>query len=298
MNNDDPIITHHIGRFMIQVPQSMKVARRSASMRAREIEELTWSPSANHDLVRESLWKSRLQEIEHKTPPRSEQKTITEIRPLSSEVRWTQAVSYFGDSMTNLRIFWGVLLDAGPIAVVITAKGKTELKEKILQKSLDIARAYRPIYPATLLPKENAFYLEHGFIALPYASQEEAYARFEGHPLGLILRLQTNETHEVEEHGLIERTAAAITSGFAAGVDIERLRSRKRTLAGIVGEEEVDQMKSKDDSKLSFAWIYTGKKDSGDYPEIELTMESADGQLEEKLKVWDALLNSFEPVAQ
>ena len=96
----------------------------------------------------------------------------------------------------------------------------------------------------------------------------------------------------------MERTTAAITSGFAAGVDIERVRSHKRVLSGITGEEEVDRMKSADDAKLSFAWIYNGKKDSGDYPEIEITMESKNSNLDEKLKLWDALLNSFKPVGQ
>lgn len=128
--------------------------------------------------------------------------------------------------------------------------------------------------------------------------QEEAYARFEGHPLGLVFRIETKDTHQVEEHGLIERTAALISSGYAAGVAIDRIRSRKRALSGISGEEEVDRMKSDGDVKLSFAWVYNGKKDSGDFPEIEITMESPDGQLEEKLKVWDAILDSFKPVGQ
>ena len=66
----------------------------------------------------------------------------------------------------------------------------------------------------------------------------------------------------------------------------------------MMGEEEVDLMKSKDDAKLSFAWIYSGKKDSGVFPEIEITMDAPDGQLDEKLKLWDALLNSFKPVGR
>lgn len=66
-----------------------------------------------------------------------------EVRPLNGEARWTQAVSYFGDSMTNRRIFWDVLLDSGPHGVLITAKGRTELKERILmEEPIDIARAY------------------------------------------------------------------------------------------------------------------------------------------------------------
>lgn len=300
-DNNDPMITHHIGRFMIQVPQSMKIEHSSASMRTCEIEELQWPSSANHDSARQTLWKTRVQEIERKTPPPSEKKAITEIRPLSSEDRWTQAVSYFGDSMTNRRIFWDVLLDAGTVALLITADGRTELKERILlEEPLDIAHAYHPIYPATLLPKEGVFYLEHGYIALSYASQERTYTRFEGHPFGLKLEIETNETHEDEppDEGLLGRLAAVLVTGFAAGVDIEKIRTGKREVGGLKGEETILRAKTKEKTDLSFLWRYAGKKDSGDHPKMVIEIEANDGQLDEKLKLWDALLNSVKPIPQ
>ena len=43
-------------------------------------------------------------------------------------------------------------------------------------------------------------------------------------------------------------------------------------------------------------WRYAGKKDSGEYPEIVLEMESPDGNLKEKLKIWDAILESMKPL--
>ncbi len=43
---------------------------------------------------------------------------------------------------------------------------------------------------------------------------------------------------------------------------------------------------------------YAGKKDSRVYPELLIEIEAKDGQLEEKRKLWDALLNSFKPVAK
>ena len=167
----------------------------------------------------------------------------------------------------------------------------------MLSKSLEIARAYHVIDPNNPT-KENSFYLQYGAIALPYLEQEEAYARFEGHPLGLKLRIETNETHKVEQAGLIERTAASLLSGFAAGVDVDTIRSGKRVVAGMRGDEQVLRMSDKDGVMLSFAWNFQGEKDSGDKPEILISMEAGDGQREEKLRIWDAILDSFKPVGR
>ena len=38
------------------------------------------------------------------------------------------------------------------------------------------------------------------------------------------------------------------------------------------------------------------EKDSGNYPEIRIRMDSPNGQLDEKLKLWDSILSSFKPV--
>jgi len=63
-------------------------------------------------------------------------------------------------------------------------------------------------------------------------------------------------------------------------------------------EETVLRAKTKEKTDLSFIWRYAGKKDSGVYPEILIEIEAKDGQLEEKLKLWDALLNSFRSAAK
>ena len=300
MNNNDDPITHHIGRFMIEVPQSMKVAHRSASLRFRELQEIRVTGSENRTAAYEEIWKQRLGEIQKIKPPAGKEQVVIDTRVLDQDNSWTRAVAYYGNTDIPKMAYWDVLNLNGNHGLWVRWKGKEGKLDPMLNVSLDIARAYHPIYPATLLPKENVFYLEHGFIALPYVSQEEAYARFEGHPLELKLRVETTEIHkdEAPDTGLIARTAAAIASGFASGVEIKKIRSEKRKLAGLDGEEEVVSATAQGKTQLDFGWRFAGRKESGEYPKIRIRMETPDGQLDEKLKLWDALLNSFKPVGQ
>ena len=101
------------------------------------------------------------------------------------------------------------------------------------------------------------------------------------------------EIHHVEQAGLMERLGAAIETRYAPGVDVDRIRGRKRTIAGLKGEDVIVRMKDKYKTVLNFAWEYPGEVNSGERPEIQITMESPDGALEEKIKVWDSILDSF-----
>ena len=167
--------------------------------------------------------------------------------------------------------------------------------DEALDQNLEIARAYR-IIDKDHLPKENWFYLQHGAIALPYLEQEETYARFEGHPLDLKLEIETRAVHKVSESGLLDRLTAALAMKFAPGVDIDKIRSGKRTVAGIKGEELIMRGTEGGETELSFTWLFPGEKDSREHPKISIEMESPDGQLEEKLKIWDAILDSMQAV--
>lgn len=295
------MMTYPIGRFEIDVPKAFTLAIQTQKLRYAEVTETPWPKDVPREQARKQLWEARLAEINKLNPPEGKKEVVIEAREFPDAGEWAKGVFYYGSDMTDKSANWDLLIDTGLIGVWVKSDRSKITPtgiEKMIRNLTNIARAYTSGDPISRGLKGDWFYTRHGAINLPYLWQEETYARFEKHPLGLKLEFETRVTHQVEELGLIERTAAAITSGFAAGVDIERIRSRKRTLSGIPGDEEVDRMKSKDDAKLSFAWIYNGKKDSGNFPEIELTMESKDGDLDEKLKVWDAVLDSFKPVGQ
>lgn len=295
---DDPMITHRIGRFTVKVPLSMKVAIRTSRLRHRDLEESLWPQNVSPDQSRNNAWSEKLAQIDKITPPDGKTKALDEVRGNLGQN--LSAVSYYGDRIISKMLFWDVLVSAGQAGVWIKWKGKEAAKERALGVNLDIARSYRPFAPDAPLPKENWFYLEHGAIALPYLEQERTYSRFEGHPLNVKLEIETNEIHKDEPEGenLSGRLAAVLGTGFATGVNIEKIRTGKRTVGGLHGEETVLRADDKKKVSLSFMWRYPGKKDSGEYPEIIIEIDTRDGQLDEKLKLWDAILNSFKPAGQ
>jgi len=194
-------------------------------------------------------------------------------------------------------------MDSGKAGIWVkmrSGKNSEENIVKIYAAMKNIVNAYSTITHSTVEPvsQPGIFFLEYGAIHLPYKIRESTNARFEGHPLGLKLEIEMTVTHtdEPKDEGLLARTAAVIATGYATGIHIDRIRSRKRTIAGFDGEEEVDRMTDSHRTAISFGWRYAGKKDSGEYPEIALRMESPDGELEEKLKIWDAILESMRPM--
>ena len=298
MTTDNTAITIPIGRFTMDIPLNMKAAARSASIRDCELREIVWPTGIDSAATRISAWEKRLTEIQAMRVPRGEKQVIIEQKKLSDVGQGGHAVFYYGDGATNRMAFWDVLIDYNHSGLWIKSRARTELKESILNENIDIARAYKPISPHYDPPQKNWFFLEHGAIMLPYLEQEETYARFEGHPLDVKLEVKTTAVHKVSDSGLVDRLSASLAMNFAPGVDVDKLRTGKRTAAGLNGEEVIFRGTQNGESELSFTWLYTGQVDSGDAPKISIEMEASDGKVDEKLKLWDALLNSFKPIGR
>ncbi|AAR36561.1 hypothetical protein KVP06_15920 [Geobacter sulfurreducens] len=289
--------TYPIGRFAIDVPAEMKLVHQWQRLRYAEIEEFAWSGSVPRERARDEAWKKRLTEIGKLTPPKGKERVIIETREFPGVGAWARGILFYGNRMSPKDGNWLILMDVGQTAAWLELKGLVQYEQDMLHDLTEIAKSYQARRFGDLkLPPGNWFYTERGAINLPYLEQETAAARFEGHPLGLEIDIETTETHKVEEAGLIKKTMAAMATGFATGLDIDKIRSRKKTVAGLDGEEEVLKMNDGNKTVLNFAWEYRGRKDSGEYPEIRITMDSADGKLEQKLQVWDAILNSLKPM--
>jgi hypothetical protein len=297
-----PMKTYYIGRFSIAVPAEMheEEGSRSHHLRRVEIDEIEWPEGINHEKAREVEWNNFTAEIKKLTPLEGKLTVIIKTQDFPDVGKWASGIFYHNLNDGNEEGTWKVLVDSGQTAVWFT--GIPVLVEKENKSSLminnikNIGNSYHALNSATKKPKGDWFYLKHGAVNLPYLWQEKSYVRFEGHPLDLKIELEMHETYTVEKEGLIEKTIDAIATGYASGVKIKKIRSHKRTVADLNGEEEVLRMTEKGKSSLDFVWEYNGKENSGEYPRIVISMESPDGNLDEKLKIWDAVLDSMKPM--
>lgn len=294
--------TYPIGRFAIDVPAEMKLVHQWQRLRYAEIEEFAWSGSVPRERARDEAWKRRLAEIGKLTPPKGKERVIIETRDFPGLGDWARGVFYYGDYMMVNEGKWSVLLDYGNAGVWIETRSaiiETENINKMLRNINNIAKSYTTRRFGELKPSSGSwFYTKHGALNLPYLRQETAAARFEGHPLEVKLAIKTVETHKIEPegHGLLGRLGALLATRFAGNVEIEKIRTGKRIVAAMPGEETILRADEDGRKELSFMWRYAGEKDSGEHPKILIEMESADGRIEEKLQIWDAILNSLKPM--
>lgn len=285
--------TYNIGRFSIDVPAEMKEAGRTHEFRYAEIEEFLWPQNMDREEARKEIWAKRIAEINSQKAPEGKKKVIIETKMLQEISPWNYAVNYFGDYMDDETYYWDVLIDKGAVGYWLKIHGISN--SHMISNLSSIANSLTDDQKFITGSKQS-FSMRYGSILLPYLEQESSHVRFEGHPLDLMLSIEMTETHMVRESGLLERTATAIATNFVPTVKVKRIRGRKRTVAGLIGEEEIIRGDDGEEKMLSFDWEYLGKEDSGEHPEILISMESPDGNLEDKLKIWDSVLSSMKPL--
>ena len=287
--------TYLLGRFSVLVQDHFKPVARTHKLRACEIDEFVWPKGDDRQQIKEGVWHERIKNIQELQPPRGVKNVVIEERLRANQ--GIMAVFYYGNYAANDEGYWDLLLDAGPVGVWVKFDGLLEGKEKLYSWVHEVAAAYKYQDPAQKpVLSTNRYHLKYGTIDLSYLAQEQTYARFESPKLDMKLEIEMQETPDVEETGLTERYDAAIATGYALGVEMDKIRGQKRIIAGLKGEDVIVRMKDKYDTVLKFAWEYPGEEDSGERPEIQITMESPDGALKEKIKVWDAILDSFTPM--
>ncbi|MBT1072761.1 T6SS immunity protein Tli4 family protein [Pelotalea chapellei] len=289
--------TYYMGRFAIDVPAEFKLAVQSQKFRYIEITEFDWPQNTPRETARKQIWGTKIEEISKLKSPRGINKVLIKSKDINNVGKWCKGVLYYGNNISNKKGQWDVLIDFGAVGLWLKLSGLVEYEQEMLTDILEMAASYDFLGSDNhkTLTTSKGFYSQKGVFTLPYLEQEKTYARFEGHPLGLKLEIQMSETHKVEEAGVMDRLAASMAANFAPGVDVDKIRTGKRTLTGLVGQEIVTRMSDKNSTELFFAWDYQGKENSGEHPEIKIGLECPDGNLEEKLKIWDKTLDSFRP---
>ncbi len=283
--------TYYLGRFAVDVPADYKLEMRSQTIRYAEVVDYKWQTHGNHEHERNELWANKMSEIARLHKPIDKKQIIIEEKDLKGLGSWAKAVQYYGNYLVTESLYWTVLVDYGDVGVMLTIDGADN--DMTIANFTNILSHYR--YGALDQSARDSFYLNYGKITLPYLEQEKTYARFEG-PMEMILRIEMAETHKVEEAGVMDRLVASLAVNFAPGVDVDKIRSGKRTVAGLAGQEIATQMSDDNGKELFFAWEYLGKENSGEYPEIKIGVECPAGNQKEKLKVWDRVLDSFRPL--
>ncbi len=282
--------TYYMGRFAIDLPEDFKLEIQSQKLSYAEVSDFKWKDK-DRDKERNALWSNKIEEIKKLEVPDGKKQVIIEDVNFPKLGKWAKGVLYYGDYISPRRLFWTVLVDYGTAGVWLKISGIKN--EQLINHFSDLLSRYQHGHNELT---QNSFCLRHGRIELAYEEQESTYARFAG-PMGMKLEIDMSETHEVEKVGILESLAAALATNFAPGIDVEKIRGHKRTVAGLKGEELVNRITEATGPELYFGWKYLGKEDSGEHPEIEITIdESPDSNLEEKLKIWDAALDSFRPV--
>jgi hypothetical protein len=299
-----PMKTYYIGRFSLAVPVEMKLEKRTSELSYAEIKEVIWSKDVGHEQARTTEWNKFIEEINTLTPPEGKDKVIIRMRDFTGVGQWAKGVYYYYDDFSDNDGRWTLLVDTGPVGVWFKGNSVVE-KENVnhyLENNIKTSgKSYTNIEDPKLktLPKGHWFYLKHGAINLPYEEQEESYASFEGHPLGLVLdiKMEMDIGHWRETNGLIERTRGMLTAAaLETGGSITKIRLAKREVAGMKGEESILRISEDGEKTLMFTWEFNGKEDSGEYPTTTIEMEAPDGNLDKKIAIWDAVLDSMKPM--
>ncbi|MDD2335676.1 MAG: T6SS immunity protein Tli4 family protein [Geobacteraceae bacterium] len=299
-----PMKTYYIGRFSIAVPAVMKLDERTSKLRFAEITEVVWPHNMSNEQARDTEWDKFMSEIKRLKPPKGKNNVIIKINEFPGVSKWAKGVYYYYADFRSIDGKWALLMDTGSVGVWFKGNSVVEKENAnhYLEQNIEAsAKAY--IYannqlPKTL-PKGDWFYLEKGAINRPYRSQEESSARFDGHSLNLVLdiKMEMDMDYYRETMGLIEGTKGMIDEASREpGISFSIVRLGKREVAGMKGEESILRASDNGKKSLLFAWEFNGKEDSGEYPTTTIEMEAPDGKLDEKIAIWDAVLDSMKPM--
>ncbi|NMO23093.1 hypothetical protein HPC49_46920 [Pyxidicoccus fallax] len=291
-----------VGRFCLDVPASMTRLGDTFQFQYVEVEERLWEKP--DDEARKRVFEARLAKIEalksQRELPDDAQGTIREQRPFPAV--GVRGVLFHRFDQPEIGT-WGGLMARGPVDVWMQIDGDVDREQEWARRLTDVAAAYQLRDAKEPLPARGKdwFYLRQGVIALPMREMEEAKSRFEGHPLGLKLKVSTETVEEVRRQGLMDKLSNAMAmAGDSLGAD-EDLVTQKygaRKVAGLPGEELIVRTSEGKRKRLRFLWSFPGKEDSASHPKFTIEMETSLEQEEAKLAFWDALLNSVRPASQ
>ncbi len=300
---NEPTRTYGVGRFVVDIPAAMTFAG-GYSIRTCRIEEFVWDNPFDQNEVT-AAWDDLIAQIRTIAPPKGKDTAIIEIRDFSQEDFICKSILYNKEPLDPEYGYLILLVKKGPVGLWIQTDGKLVAKDIIYDVGTEVARAYRApekrFDRVEVMEGRDAFYLRYGAVDLPFEYKESVDIVFRKHPLDkqLVLSVESDVVDKVYPIGLMDRLTTMISTNLVPGLKIEKIRTRNRIVAGLKGEEVIYRGIENDGTRgLCFSWDYPGQENAPHAPNMVIDMLAQDDHLEEKLALWDAILESLRPAGR
>lgn len=298
---------YYIGRFSVSVPEVLEVLSRDSELRYITITEHPWSEDIDRKEARVEEWNRFMKEIAKMPVPRGKDNVIVTARNFPILGESAKGIFYHNNYISSKTAIWQVMMDSGPYAVWLTSRYilvDYEFKTNGMADTIiEIAKAYRVITNdiARAKLRDGWFHLKNNAIYLPYSDQEESYAFFanDEHTVKLSINIENNIENGRSTESPIrtkDRIKEFKKDMVEMGARISVVRSGGRKVAGMPGGEVIFLGRADGEESMHFIWKYNGEYDSGEYPTVSIEMECSDGRWKEKIALWDAILDSMQPL--
>lgn len=288
-SNEQTPVSVHLGRFVTEQPEWLQWEDGRHSVRHVMMKERPWPGGADPPQAFEQRWDSTMATL-HKRDFKGTadiQDVVVEERKIRSGLRGV----LYHRGYSPKELMWHALLQTDRVGVTFQKnswEGEAEADLEVVQKTAD---AYQLKTDGT--DAGNGFHLRKGVIVLPFQEAESLTARYTGNETTLTYEFKVLQ--QPPESSLWERIKNGVLKEAAqvVNLNITAIRNRERTVAGLNGKEEVIKYSEDGEQRLTFLWLYPGKVQSRTHPRIEIEMETPAKALEDRLPVWDQILDSL-----
>lgn len=304
-----PERTWYVGRFAFELPRTTVGTGQTASMQDVGVEEVTWQvDSAGSPLPDpfDHLWQETLEEARSDDARRRPPSVADVIRRTLEPAPGVRLLTrHNGDYAVAARVTQA-LRDAGASGASFYVQyyldedpGLEQVAEGIVT---ELAETYRR-HPrgTTRGAGKGAFHLLDGAIERPFIGHETVDVGFSDPLLGVgpTLKVSMRTERDREVPSAIKRWRSIALSGMLVGVSFDRIRARKRRVAGMDGEEVIYRASERgSEDEITFEWYHPGVERSPLQPMFTIELTTSAENYEAKLAYWERLLESVRPLAQ
>lgn len=301
-----PMKTYYIGRFSVDIPEDLEVSS-GGTFRYLTITENPWPDGMDRAQAREMEWNQFLEKLAKKTLPDGKDSVIVKTRDFPELGEGAKGIFYHNSYVFPGFAIWQVMMDSGRYAVWFESSSTTVDYEQetnaMANNIVEVGRAYREIADdrARKHLRESWFHLERNAIQLPFSDQEScgigAKNADRSVELSIKMKSDINRGNSTESPIPTRKTVREFIKGAAVmGVRVSAVRYGERKVAGMTGGELIYRAREDGEKSIHFTWEYNGVYDTGEYPAIKIEMEGSDGRWKENIALWDAILDSMQPL--